>query len=154
MSSEVATPDPMKRANYAWFMPIITRWMDNDVYGHINNVHYYSYFDTVANSYLIREGGLDIQNSEEIGYIVHSQCSYLSALAFPDAIEGGFRVNRLGNSSVEYGIGIFLAGEDKASAHGTFTHVFVNRQTEKPVAISGHMRAALSEAVVEGESPR
>ncbi len=150
MSSEdVASLDPIHRENYRWFMPITTRWMDNDVYGHINNVHYYSYFDTVANTYLIREGGLNINSSEDIGYIVHSQCSYLSALAFPDAIEGGFRVNRLGNSSVEYGIGIFKEGADNAAAHGTFTHVFVNRNTERPVAISGRMLKALGGAQVE-----
>lgn len=155
MSSEAAAlSNPTQRANYNWFMPITTRWMDNDVYGHINNVQYYSYFDTVANSYLIREGGLDIQHSEDIGYIVHSQCSYISALAFPNAIEGGFRVNRLGNSSVEYGIGIFLAGADEASAHGTFTHVFVNRVTQRPVAISHGMREALSKALIEGEGPQ
>ncbi len=148
MASEVSAPlDPVQRENYGWFMPITTRWMDNDVYGHINNVHYYSYFDTVANSYLITEGGLDIHNSEDIGYIVHSQCSYLSALVFPDAIEGGFRVNRLGNSSVEYGVGIFLAGAAEAAAHGTFTHVFVNRNSERPVAISGRMLQALGNAL-------
>ncbi len=146
-TEDVAPLDPMQRANYRWFMPITTRWMDNDVYGHINNVHYYSYFDTVANTYLIREGGLDIHHSDDIGYIVHSQCSYITALAFPDAIQGGFRVNRLGNSSVEYGIGIFKEGANQAAAHGTFTHVFVNRSTERPVAISGRMLKALGDAL-------
>ena len=147
LSDTETTLDPAARANYAWFMPITTRWMDNDVYGHINNVQYYSFFDTVANSYLIREGGLDIHRSEVIGYIVHSQCHYKQGLAFPEEIEGGFRVNRLGNSSVEYGIGIFRAGEAQAAAYGTFTHVFVERESERPVRIEGVMRSALQRAL-------
>lgn len=152
MSDSESTPNPLRRESYAWFMPITTRWMDNDVYGHINNVQYYSFFDTVANSYLIREGGLDIHASEVIGYIVHSQCHYRQGLAFPEEIEGGFRVNRLGNSSVEYGIGIFRAGESEAVAHGTFTHVFVERENERPVPITGPMRSALQRAMAPAEA--
>ena len=136
------------RGDYRWFLPITTRWMDNDIYGHVNNVHYYGYFDTVANTFLIEQGGLDIHGGDTIGYIVNSQCSYRAPIAFPERIEGGFRVNRLGNSSVEYGIAIFKAGEDSACAHGTFTHVFVDRETEKPVAIAGKMREALSAMLV------
>lgn len=142
-ASIITSDDPLQRSSYGWFMPITTRWMDNDIYGHINNVQYYSYFDTVANTFLIQQGGLDIHQGATIGYIVHSQCFYKSGIAFPDAIEGGFRVNKLGNSSVEYGIGIFRAGADNACAHGTFTHVFVNRESERPVAIGEPMRAAL-----------
>ena len=134
------------RGKYYWFTPITTRWMDNDVYGHVNNVVYYSWFDTIANRYLIEEGGLDIHSGDTIGYIVHSQCSYSSPIAFPEEIEGGFRVNRLGNSSVEYGIAIFKKGQDEACAQGTFTHVFVGREDEKPVAIAGAMRTALEAA--------
>ena len=137
------------RDDYRWFIPITTRWMDNDVYGHVNNVVYYSWFDTIANRFLIEEGGLDIHDGESIGYIVHSQCSYLSAVAFPDRIEGGFRVNRLGNSSVEYGIAIFREGESAACAHGTFTHVFVDRRSEKPIAIADDVRSALEGVLVE-----
>lgn len=131
------------RADYGFFLPITTRWMDNDVYGHVNNVTYYSYFDTVANTYLIEHGGLDIQHSEAIGFVVNSQCNYLSAIAYPDALEGALTVNKLGNSSVEYGIGIFKAGEESASAHGTFTHVFVTRETQRPTPIPADIRAAL-----------
>ncbi len=141
--------DPMLvRDNYRWFMPITTRWLDNDIYGHVNNVNYYAYFDTVANRYLIEEGGLDIQHGDVIGYVVHSQCHYKSAIAFPDAIEGAFRVNKLGNSSVEYGVAIFKQGEAEACAYGTFTHVFVERTTERPIAIGGQMRQALERVLV------
>ncbi len=123
--------------------------MDNDIYGHINNVIYYSYFDTVANTYLIRECGLDIHGGETVGYIVQSQCFYKSSLAFPDQLEGGLRVNRIGNSSVEYGIAIFKAGEATASAHGTFTHVFVDRKSERPSPIAGRLRAGLCSVQVD-----
>lgn len=144
MTASAELPDPLLRESYRWFHAITTRWMDNDIYGHINNVHYYSYFDSVANNYLIQACGLDIHRGETIGYIVHSQCFYKSGLSFPDRIEGGFRVNRIGNSSVEYGIAIFKEGEPSASAHGTFTHVFVNRTNERPVPIAGDLRAGLS----------
>ena len=137
------------RDDYRHFHTITTRWMDNDVYGHVNNVVYYSWFDTIANRFLIEEGGLDIHEGASIGYIVHSQCSYLSAVAFPERIEGGFRVNRLGNSSVEYGIAIFREGEGDACAHGTFTHVFVDRRSEKPIAIADDVRTALEGVLVE-----
>lgn len=137
------------RQNYRWFMPITTRWMDNDIYGHVNNVNYYSYFDTVANSFLIEEAGLDIVNSDSIGYIVDSQCSYKKAIAFPEKIEGAFRVNRLSNSSVEYGVAIFKEGDDSACAFGTFTHVFVTREDERPTAIVEPMRSALQRMLVE-----
>ena len=136
------------RSDYRWFLPITTRWMDNDVYGHVNNVQYYSWFDTIANSFLIEQGNLDIKNGATIGYIVHSECSYISAIAFPEAIEGGFRVNRLGRSSVEYGIAIFKQGHEQASAFGSFTHVFVDRESERPVAIAGAMREALNNVLV------
>jgi acyl-CoA thioester hydrolase len=135
--------------DYRWFLPITTRWMDNDIYGHVNNVHYYSYFDTVANTYLINEAGLDPHDGEIIGYIVNSQCDYHKAIVFPDKIEGGFRVNRLGNSSVEYGIAIFKEGDSQACASGTFIHVFVNRETERPVPIPKKMRAALESMLVD-----
>ena len=148
MSADPQQQDSLQRASYRWFLPITTRWMDNDIYGHINNVQYYSYFDTVANTYLIQECGLDIHGGDTIGYIVHSQCHYKSGVAFPDALEGGFRVNRLGNSSVEYGIGIFKSGSDDACAYGTFTHVFVDRISERPVPINATMRAALSRMMV------
>ncbi len=131
------------RNQYGWFLPISTRWMDNDIYGHVNNVNYYSYFDTVANTFLIEKCGLDIHDGKIIGYIVHSECNYKQGVAFPEALEGGFRVNRMGNSSVQYGVGIFKKGEDQVAAYGTFTHVFVDRETERPVPIPEAMRAQL-----------
>ena len=131
-------------------MPLTTRWMDNDVYGHVNNVTYYSYFDTIANSYLIEQAGFNIQTSPQIGYIVKSDCSYYSSIAFPDNIEGALRVNRIGNSSVEYGVAIFKEGQESACAYGTMTHVFVDRETEKPVKIEGVILTALQQALVTG----
>lgn len=136
------------RDNYHFFSTITTRWADNDIYGHVNNVVYYAYFDTVANRFLIDEGGLDIHNSGVIGFVVNSQCDYFSPVAYPDQLEGGFRVNRLGNSSVEYGIAIFKQGETEACAAGTFTHVFVDRETQRPEALEGRLREALERVCV------
>lgn len=129
---------------YRYFLPITTRWMDNDVYGHINNVTYYSYFDTVANHYLIHEGGLDIHTSPVIGLVVESRCSYRAPLAYPDRLRAGLRVDKLGNRSVTYGIGIFKEGEAQAAAHGYFVHVFVDRESRKAVAIPERLREALA----------
>lgn len=137
------------RSDYKHIYPITTRWMDNDVYGHVNNVTYYSYFDTVANTYLIEQAGLDIRNGKSIGYIVQSQCFYHSGIAYPEKIEGAFKVVRIGNSSVEYGVAIFKQGSDLACAHGGMTHVFVDRETEKPIKIEGDFRKALEAALVE-----
>jgi acyl-CoA thioester hydrolase len=131
------------RDEFKRFYPITTRWSDNDVYGHVNNVVYYSYFDTVANQYLIEEGGLDIEKSVEIAFVVNSSCDYFSPVAYPTALEGGLSVEHLGNSSVRYRIGIFEAGASEASAAGTFTHVFVTRATQKSCPIPGSIRAAL-----------
>lgn len=141
--NESAMNDLAVRADYGFFLPITTRWMDNDLYGHVNNVTYYSYFDTVANTYLIEAGGLDIHHGDTIGFVVSSQCQYHSAIAYPDKIEGALRVNRLGNSSVEYGIGIFREGEPQVCASGTFTHVFVNRDSQRPTPIPEPIRRAL-----------
>lgn len=131
------------RADYRVFYPISTRWSDNDTYGHINNVIYYSYFDSVANRYLIEEGGLDIADGAVVGYVVSSGCDYHAPASYPEAIEGGLRVDRLGNSSVQYGIAIFREGEDEALAHGHFVHVFVNRAANRSVPIPEGLRAAL-----------
>ena len=137
-----------QRSGYKYFADIITRWMDNDIYGHVNNVVYYSYFDSVANQYLIEQGGLDIHSAEIIGFVVASSCEYKSPVAYPQKLEAGFRVNRLGNSSVEYGIGIFVQGQAEASAQGTFTHVFVDRNSDKSVPIPAQIRAALEAVLV------
>jgi acyl-CoA thioester hydrolase len=132
------------RDRYAHFVPITTRWMDNDVYGHVNNVTYYSYFDTAANLYLIEQGGLDIHASSIIGLVVESQCSYRAPLAYPDRVTAGLRVNKLGNRSVTYGIGIFRGDEDEAVANGYFVHVFVDRTTRAAVPIPQPIRDALA----------
>lgn len=131
------------RKDYSWFTAITTRWSDNDIYGHVNNVIYYSYFDSVANRYLIDKGGLDIHHGETVGLVVNSGCDYYSPVAYPEPLEGALRVDRLGNSSVQYGIGIFREGDDQACANGTFTHVFVDRGSSKPVPIPPRLREAL-----------
>ena len=147
------TTPQSQRDHYRWFTPISTRWMDNDVYGHANNVNYYSWFDTTANRYLIEACGLNIRQGEQIGYIVHSECFYKAAVAFPDELEGALCVTKLGNSSVEYGVAIFRRGEPLASAHGRFTHVFVNRQSERPVPMNSTLRQGLEKIQVEGTAP-
>ena len=136
------------RKNYHYFVTLQTRWMDNDVYGHVNNAHYYSYFDSAANLYLIEQAGLDIHSAEVVGFVVNSQCSYHTPIAHPQSLEIGFRANKIGNSSVEYGLAVFIKGEDQAAAHGTFTHVFVNRGSGKSVSIPQKIRSALEKAQV------
>lgn len=131
------------RAEYPHFTTLETRWMDNDVYGHINNALYYAFFDTAINQYLIAEGGLEITAGEVIAFVAESQCQYLQALAFPDVIEVGLRVGKLGNSSVRYELAIFKQGETFAAAAGYFVHVFVDRQTRRPVPMPERIRAAL-----------
>lgn len=131
------------KSEYKYFVPITTRWMDNDIYGHVNNVTYYSYFDTAANQYLIEKGGLDIHNAAIVGFVVASTCEYHSPISYPNKIEVGLRVERLGNSSVTYGLGIFNESEEKASANGTFTHVFVNRASNKSTPIPIEIKKVL-----------
>lgn len=133
-----------RRADYRHFLVIPTRWMDNDIYGHVNNVTYYSYFDTVINRYLIDFGGLDIQSAPVIGIAAETQCRFRRAFAYPEPVDAGLRVARLGNSSVRYEIGLFGAGEDEARAEGYFVHVFVDRAASKPVPIPVPIRAALA----------
>ena len=142
-------PDSMpQRADYRHFQPIITRWHDNDVYGHVNNVTYYSFFDTAVTSYLIEHGGLDIHDGEVVGFVVSSSCDYFASIAFPECIEIGLRVGKLGNSSVQYELAVFKAGEEEACAAGRFVHVFVDRRTNQPVTIPGMLREALQRLVV------
>ncbi|MFT4929158.1 MAG: acyl-CoA thioester hydrolase [Phenylobacterium sp.] len=141
-----------QRSDYVYFFPITTRWMDNDMFGHINNVNYYSYFDTAVNQFLIEYAGFNPATSEQIGYIVASNCQYLSPLAHPEQLLGGVRVNRLGNSSVEYGVAIFKADQLSASAVGQMTHVFVDRISEKPSAIVDTMRNAMTLAQLPSTS--
>ena len=132
-----------RRGRFHHFLAIPTRWMDNDTYGHVNNVTYYSYFDTVVNEHLIRCGGLDPANDPVVGYVVASTCQFKKPLTFPDAIDAGLRVVKLGVSSVTYEIGIFRKGDDELSALGQFVHVWVDRTTQRPTPIPPRIRAAL-----------
>lgn len=139
----MSKPDIPTREDYRVFYPITTRWSDNDIYGHVNNVIYYSYFDSAANRYLIEQGGLDISDGRIVGYVVNSGCQYHAPLTYPEPIEAGLRVDRLGNSSVQYGIAIFRDGEQRAAAHGHFVHVFVERAENRSVPIPENLRRAL-----------
>jgi acyl-CoA thioester hydrolase len=133
----------ISRSDYRHFTTLTTRWLDNDIYGHVNNALYYGFFDTAINEYLIAAGGLDINAGEVIAFAVESQCQYLRPLAFPVVIEVGLRVGKLGNSSVRYELAIFKQGEDFAAAAGYFVHVFVARETQRPVTIPMAIRGAL-----------
>ena len=136
------------RADYRYFLAIATRWMDNDVYGHVNNVTYYSYFDTVVNEHLIRVGGLDFVADPAIGVVVETGCVFRRSLAFPDIIDAGLAVTKLGHSSVVYEIALFRQGDDDAAALGRFVHVWVDRATQRPVPIPARIRTALEPLVV------
>jgi len=133
--------------DYPHVAAVTTRWSDNDIYGHVNNVIFYSYFDSVANAYLIEQGGLDIQNSEVIGLVVESGCKYHAPIEYPARLRIGLRVDRLGDRSVTYGLGVFTDGPD-AVAHGYFSHVFVDRDSRRPTAIPPLLRGALQLLVV------
>ncbi|QIL91046.1 acyl-CoA thioesterase [Microbulbifer sp. SH-1] len=135
--------DTFTRDHYRVFYPITTRWHDNDIYGHINNVTYYSYFDSAVNRYLIEEGGMDIHSAPVVAFVVNSNCDYRAPLAYPQQLEAGIRVEKLGNSSVVYRVGIFAAGERQAAASGSFTHVFVERAVQRSAPIPADIRAAL-----------
>jgi acyl-CoA thioester hydrolase len=139
----LSRPAPQRREAYRAFRPITTRWMDNDVYGHVNNVVYYSYFDTVVNQYLIEQRALDLVNGTVIGLVVETQCEYFAPISFPDVVHAGLRVAKLGNSSVRYEIGLFKNEEETASAQGYFVHVYVDRASRRPTAVPADMRAAL-----------
>jgi acyl-CoA thioester hydrolase len=134
---------PQTRDDYRAFFPIPTRWMDNDVYGHVNNVHYYSYFDTAIAHFLMREGGLDPWRSEVIGFCVESACRFRRAVRFPERITAGLRVSKLGRTSVRYEIGLFRDDDQETAADGYFVHVFVTREGEQPAPIPPAFRAAL-----------
>lgn len=133
----------LERGHYGYWVRVPTRWMDNDVYGHVNNVTYYSYFDTAANDFLVHEGGLNIHQDDVVGFVVASGCNFRQPVAFPDCLDVGVRVNRLGNTSVEYGLGIFKQDAPKAAASGHFTHVFVSRRSGRPASMPPSIRDAL-----------
>ena len=142
-------PPQHLRHDYRHFQQISTRWHDNDLYGHVNNVTYYSYFDSAVNAYLIEVGGLDIHQGAVVGFVVSSSCDYFASIAFPERIEIGLRVGKLGNSSVQYELAVFKQGEEQACAAGRFVHVFVDRQSNRPVPIPERLRAALAALRVE-----
>lgn len=144
-----AKPVAYQRKDFGWFSSLTTRWADNDIYGHVNNVMYYSYFDSTANRYLIEHGGLDIHDGPVIGLVVDSGCSYFAPVAFPDQLEGALRVAHLGRSSVRYELAIFRPDADDAVAQGHFVHVFVDRQTRQSVAIPDQLREALTKLLIE-----
>jgi acyl-CoA thioester hydrolase len=135
----------LSRESFPVIRPIATRWMDNDVYGHVNNVHYYSYFDTAVNGWLLERGLLAIASSPVVGLVVETGCTYFESVAFPDPLDAGIAVARLGRSSVRYRLGIFRRGGALAVAQGHFVHVYVDRATQRPVAIPEPARSALSE---------
>ena len=137
-----AMPDP--RSAYRHLRAISTRWMDNDIYGHVNNVVYYSYFDTAVNLYLLEQGVLDIERGPVLGLVVETHCNYFSPIAFPDIVHLGLRVARLGSSSVRYELGIFRNDDALASAQGHFIHVYVDRASRRPVVLPNELRTALN----------
>jgi acyl-CoA thioester hydrolase len=138
----------MSRTDYRAFSTIATRWMDNDAYGHVNNVVYYSWFDTAVNAWLVEAGLLDITGGAMIGLVVETGCRYHRSVAFPETIEAGVRIARLGNSSVRWEVGIFTPGHEAPAATGFFVHVYVDRASRRPVPLPAAWREQLAELVV------
>lgn len=143
----IKKPQAVSRSAYKVFRTLGTRWMDNDAYGHVNNVVYYSWFDTAVNAYLIEQGVLDIERGTIIGLVVETQCNYFAPLAFPQTVEAGLRVARLGSSSVRYEVGLFAQGEPWSAAQGHFVHVYVDRQSRRPRPLPANFKTVL-EALV------
>ncbi|MGR0304252.1 acyl-CoA thioesterase [Acinetobacter beijerinckii] len=141
----MSKPTLKNRDQFKFFLPIQTRWADNDIYGHVNNVTYYSYFDTAANSLLIQKTNFDIHQSEIIGLVVDSACSFLQELSFPEIVEVGVAIGKIGNSSLRYELAIFKQGQATAAAQGHFVHVFVDRENRKSTTISNEMRKILEQ---------
>ena len=140
-------PEAEHRTAYKVFRAITTRWMDNDAYGHVNNVIYYSWFDTAVNAFLIEQGVLDIHNGKTIGLVIETQCNYFAPLAFPQTVEAGIRVAKLGSSSVRYEVGLFAQGAELTAAKGHFVHVYVDRETRRPVTIPQDLKTVLETLV-------
>ena len=140
-STDRIGPEP--RSAYKAFRSIGTRWMDNDAYGHVNNVVYYSWFDTAVNAYLIEHGVLDIHHGQAIGLVVETQCNYFAPLAFPQTVEAGLRVARLGSTSVRYEVALFAQDQDLCAARGHFVHVYVDRVSRRPVSLPQPLKQLL-----------
>jgi acyl-CoA thioester hydrolase len=143
MSETPPKPQAEPRGAYKAFRTIGTRWMDNDAYGHVNNVVYYSWFDTAVNAHLIEQGVLDIHAGETIGLVIETQCNYFASLAFPQDVEAGLRVAHIGKSSVRYEVGLFAKGEPLTAAKGHFVHVYVDRATRRPAPLSPQLKSVL-----------
>lgn len=138
-----AKPQPEPRSAYKAFRTITTRWMDNDAYGHVNNVVYYSWFDTVVNAHLIENGALDVQHGTTIGLVIETQCNYFAPVEFPQTVEAGLRVARIGRSSVRYEVGLFVQGEPMTAAKGHFIHVYVDRDQRRPTDLPAQLKTVL-----------
>lgn len=141
--TDTAKPQPEPRSAYKAFRTITTRWMDNDAYGHVNNVVYYSWFDTVVNAHLIEQGALDVQHGETIGLVIETRCNYFAPVEFPQTVEAGLRVARIGRSSVRYEVGLFMQGEAVTAAKGHFIHVYVDRATRRPTDLPPQLKTVL-----------
>jgi len=139
----MSRPPPPRRADFRWFLPITTRWMDNDPFGHVNNVVYYSWIDTAVNRFLIERGALDIATSKVVGIVAETGCRYLSEITYPDPVTVGIAVVALGRSSVRYAAGVFRAEAEAASAEGHFVHVYCDRASMRPVPIPDHIRSEM-----------
>ncbi len=148
----MARPERAKRNDFRHFLSIPTRWSDNDVYAHVNNVVYYGWFDTVVNRWLIERGHLDIEHSATVSLVVETNCTYFESVAFPETVEAGLAVDRIGTSSIVYAIGIFKQGKDLAIAQGRFVHVCVERANQVPAPVPAKLRADL-ETLLRTESP-
>ncbi|MEZ5674697.1 acyl-CoA thioester hydrolase [Thalassovita litoralis] len=142
-------PTRTRRADYADFYQIQTRWMDNDMYGHMNNVVHYSLFDTAVNGWLIAKGALDPMRSDSYGLVVETGCKYYAEMGFPDLVTAGIRITKLGSSSVRYEVGLFRNDADEAAAEGFFVHVYVNQDSHRPTPIEGERRAILETLLVD-----
>jgi acyl-CoA thioester hydrolase len=143
MTAPAARPQTRARSDYRVFRTIGTRWMDNDLYGHVNNVVYYSWFDTAVNGWLIEQGALDIHHGGVIGLVIETHCNYFAPLAFPQNVQAGLRVEHLGSSSVRYEVGLFAEGGEMAAACGHFVHVYVDRETRRPVPLPEQLKFTL-----------
>ena len=141
--------NPTNRSNYNYFSKMKTRWNDNDIYGHLNNVIYYELFDTAVNKWLIKNNLIDIKKGNNIGLIVQSGCNYFSSFEYPEDVDAGIRVTNIGNSSVKYEVGLFKLNDDLASADGFFIHVYVDRVSNKPINLDYEFKKKLDTIYVD-----
>lgn len=154
MTAPVGQGGGTRRSDYAWSRTMTTRWMDNDVYGHVNNVVYYSFFDSAVNAMLVENGLLVTGASPAIGLVVETGCTYAASLSFPDDVTAGVRVARIGTSSVRYDVALFASDSDQAAAIGHFVHVYVDRETRRPVPVPEAIRHLLATLTVATDRPK